>query len=129
MVIEIHDDGKVKWWLKNPPHIFVGDKWAITGNRKVTCKTKVGIYKSNGQLLAMTDNWKGYPSEHGTVMNMYAKCKMKTYLGNMRDYTIFEWLLTTKQFKGAYIRVVSPVYGDYLMDFSFRIPERWYIKQ
>ena len=129
IVIEIHDDGTVKWWLRNPPHIFVGDRWALTGDRKVTCKTKVGIYKADGQMLAMTDDWKGYPSEHGTVMNMYAKCKMKTYLGNVRDYTILEWLLTTKQFEGAYMRVVSPVYGDYLMDVKFRIPDRWYIKQ
>ena len=128
VVIEIHDNGTVKWWLRNPPHIFVGDRWALTGDRKVTCKTKVGIYKADGQMLAMTDDWKGYPTEHGTVMNMYAKCKMKTYLGNVRDYTILEWLLTTKQFEGAYIRVVSPVYGDYLMDVKFRIPDRWYIK-
>lgn len=128
VVIEIHDNGTVKWWLRNPPHIFVSDRSAITGDRKATCKTKVGIYKADGQMLAMTDNWKGYPSEHGTIMNMYAKYKMKTYLGNVRDYTILEWLLTTKQFEGAYLRVVSPVYGDYLMDVKFRIPDRWYIK-
>lgn len=129
VVIEIHDNGIVKWWLKNPTHIFVGDRSSITGDRKVTCKTRVGIYKADGQMLAMTDNWKGYPSEHGTVLNMYAKCKMKTYLGNVRDYTIFEWLLTTKRFKGAYVRVVTPVYGDYLMDIKFRIPDRWYLNE
>ena len=127
VVIEIHDNGVVKWWLKNTTHIFGGDRSSFTGNRKGTCKTRVGIYKADGQILAMTDNWKGCPSEHGTVLNMYARCEMKTYLGNVRDYTIFEWLLTTKQFKGAYIRVISPVYGDYLMDIKFRIPDRWYI--
>lgn len=128
VVIEIYDNGIVKWYLKNPPHIFVGDRYAFTGERKPTCKTKVGVYKANGEILAMTDNWKGYPSEHGTIMDMYAKCKMKTYTGNERDYTIFEWLLATKRFQGAYIRVIIPVYGDYLMDVKFRIPDRWYIK-
>ena len=129
VVIEIHDDGTIKWWLRNPPHIFVGDRWALTGDRMPTCKAKVAVYKEDGTLLAMAEKWKGYPSEHGTIMNMYAKSKIINHRNEKLEPTIFDILVGTKQYHGSYIRVVTPVYGDYLMDFSFRIPDSMYINR
>ena len=126
--IEIYDNGEMKWWLKNPPHIFVGDILGITGQRTTTCNTKVGLYKSDGTLIALAEKWKGIPSEHGQLMSMYAQAKMKTSMGEQITPTIYDLLTVMKTSKGAYLRVVTPVYGDYLMDVSFKFPSSWYVK-
>lgn len=128
VVVEIYDNGAVKWWLRNPPHIFVGDKM-LNGRRKATAKGRLGVYKEDGTLLASTDDWKGYPAQHGSYMEMYAKAKVKNSKGDTVEPTILDILLNTKLHPNSYIRVVMPVLGDYLMDVKFRIPDRWYVKQ
>ena len=76
VVIELYDNGTVKWWLRNPPHIFVGDRSVFYADRMPTCKAKVAVYKADGTLLAIAEKWKGIPSEHGKIMDMFAKGKI-----------------------------------------------------
>lgn len=129
VVIEFSDDNTVKWSLQNPDHIFVGDKdWF--GDRKATCNVKVGLYAADGTLLSIADKWKGIPSEHGTIMNMAAKGEMHNIKTEQDlELTIADLIVASKLRPGAYIRVVTPVYGDYLMDIKFRVPDRWYFKE
>ena len=125
VVIEIYDNGTVKWHLQNPPHIFVDDKDAF-GNYKGYCDVKIALYKEDGSLLSMGEKWRGIPSEHGSYMQMVAKGEVVNARDERAQLTIADWLFASKLQRGSYFRVVSPVYGDYLMDVKFRIPDRWY---
>lgn len=125
VVIEIHDNGIVKWYLQNPPHIFVEDKDAF-GHYKGYCDIKVGLYKEDGTLLSMSKKWRAIPSEHGSFLQIVAKGTVENTRNERMDLTIVDWLFASKTQRGSYFRVVSPVYGDYLMDVKFRIPDRWY---
>lgn len=129
VIIELRDDNTCKWSLINPDHIFVGDKdWF--GDRKATCDVKVGVYAADGKLLSIAEKWKGVPSEHGTILNMAAKGKIHNIKTDKDvELTIAELVVASKLRPGAYIRVVAPVYGDYLMDIKFRVPDRWYFKE
>ena len=129
VIIELRDDKTVAWSLYNPEHIFVGDKdWF--GERKATCNVKVGLYAADGTLLSIGEKWVGIPSEHGSIMTMAAKGKIHNIKTNQDiELTIAELIFALKLRAGSYIRVVTPVYGDYLMDIKFRIPDKWYFNE
>ena len=72
MYFKLYEKGGLIWKICNPPHIFVNDKWAITGNDKDFTTARVGLFAENDSLLAIVEKWKAIPSEHGTILQMGA---------------------------------------------------------
>lgn len=125
VMIELSDEMKVRWWIINPPHIFVPDRY----DGSVTTAI-VGVYAADGTLLARAEKWRGMPSETGQALIMDAKVKVESMKNKKKmAMTIYDILQNTKRHPGSYIRVVVPVYGGSLMDFSFKLPDQLYSKQ
>lgn len=104
------------WQICNPPHIFVSDKWTTTGNNKGFTTARVGLFAENDSLLAIVEKWKAIPSEHGTMLQMGADATFNRPNGQKMKGNITYVLGTLLKRKGSYVRVVAPVYGDYLFE-------------
>ncbi len=127
VAIEVSDDRTVRWWLRNPHHIFVGERIPMVAGRASYCNAKVALYSVEGVMIASIDKWKGVPSETGANLIMAGQAKMIHHANGTKEKTnIYKLMVEMKKYRNSYIRVVVPVYGGSLMDFTFKLAEEKY---
>lgn len=121
MRFSLSDKGTLEWEIINPPHIFIFDRFKLTGKSMGYSNARVGLFAENDSLLAMVDKWKALPSEYGKILRLTADATFNRPNGEKMKGTILHVLGTLMQRKGSYVRVVTNVYGDHYFEVKARM--------
>lgn len=116
--IQESDEGIVGMLIRNPSHVFTAEN-----------STKIGFYSSKGELLLMTDGWRGIMETGGLTMylthgytadtasvycrkpnpkNEYGEYKLREI--TKKNIVDKEHVLKFLKETNGYIRIITPIY-------------------